>query len=902
MPTKESSIDEIVRLVNSKKKYPAIGIINGKPELAAIISKLVVNKDPRKTDINNPNSYYNLSESSFTSLSEKIQSNIEDSRNAQQLFPDLELAAQILVSSILSPKDMVTSEILYKMKSPVFCSELTSTLLKEFKNQCDTAYTVTKLLPQILREILFETGSYVFAVLPENAVDELINGSRTISVESLGSIVSPAGEAVSLGILGESFQTKKPSNAKIGLESFERNFYTAQRDPIAPCICEINNGEVTRLPSFMIEVSDNYHFLKLPELITTNAKNKVRSVISPRRISTESLSASKIEKLLYKSPPNQAVPLVSVPNSGQTKRKSIGRPLVLKFPSESVIPVCVPGNKREHVGYFVIIDEEGNPVSHLTNKKYLGDIQLQLGNPRGELSTFLLQRAKRNLAGKDNLSLTIPQATQIYASIIESDLIQRLKNGAYGRKTEIGQNNELYRIMLARALANQYTRMIYVPSELVTYFALKYHDSGIGKTLLDDLKILTSLRGILLFAKVMALTKNSIALTHVNMILDPSDPDPQRTIEIAMHELTKMRQQYFPLGINAPVDLVDWVQRAGLELTFEGHPALPQTKFEFETRNMQHTVPDSDLDELLRKQMLMAIGLTPETVDSGFQADFATTVLANNVLLSKRVTIIQDEFTPQLTNFTQIIARNDSIIRNKIIDLMKSNTGLLDRTATDEEKELFKENEDSYYLYMYDKFVDNVDLSLPKPDVTTIKSQIEAYDEYAETLEKTIDAWLNSDFMTTELIGELGSNIDAIKNTFKAFFLRRWQADNGFMLELSDIVTPDENGKATINLYEIMKEHNEGVVLSSIEFIKSLKPAEQAANTDLERLGTEPGSESPSENDGTEEDNFNMEEEPEVPEEEPEMPEEEPEASKEESETPEKDQEKNKEPNSSEKK
>jgi hypothetical protein len=363
-----------------------------------------------------------------------------------------------------------------------------------------------------------------------------------------------------------------------------------------------------------------------------------------------------------------------------------------------------------------------------------------------------------------------------------------------------------------------------------------------------------------------------------------------------------MRQQYFPLGINAPVDLVDWVQRAGLELTFEGHPALPQTKFEFETRNMQHTVPDSDLDELLRKQMLMAIGLTPETVDSGFQADFATTVLANNVLLSKRVTIIQDEFTPQLTNFTQIIARNDSIIRNKIIDLMKSNTGLLDRTATDEEKELFKENEDSYYLYMYDKFVDNVDLSLPKPDVTTIKSQIEAYDEYAETLEKTIDAWLNSDFMTTELIGELGSNIDAIKNTFKAFFLRRWQADNGFMLELSDIVTPDENGKATINLYEIMKEHNEGVVLSSIEFIKSLKPAEQAANTDLERLGTEPGSESPSENDGTEEDNFNMEEEPEVPEEEPEMPEEEPEASKEESETPEKDQEKNKEPNSSEKK
>lgn len=62
-------------------------------------------------------------------------------------------------------------------------------------------------------------------------------------------------------------------------------------------------------------------------------------------------------------------------------------------------------------------------------------------------------------------------------------------------------------------------------------------------------------------------------------------------LEIAIHEVLRMRQQYFPLGINSPTDLVDWVQRAGVEFSFEGHPGLPNTKFDFDIKNMQHTIP-----------------------------------------------------------------------------------------------------------------------------------------------------------------------------------------------------------------------------------------------------------------------------------------------------------------------
>ena len=55
-----------------------------------------------------------------------------------------------------------------------------------------------------------------------------------------------------------------------------------------------------------------------------------------------------------------------------------------------------------------------------------------------------------------------------------------------------------------------------------------------------------------------------------------------------------------------------------------------------------HIKPDTELEEELDKRAIMALGLTPEIVDTGFSPEFATTVVANNVLLAKRVIRIQE--------------------------------------------------------------------------------------------------------------------------------------------------------------------------------------------------------------------------------------------------------------------
>jgi hypothetical protein len=691
--------------------------------------------------------------------------------------------------------------------------------------------------------MLFTTGSYVNVVIPENIVDEIINGNRQISTESLNNLIRKKDNItgiVNVGILGKPGKV----STKSALERFAFNLSTESISSDTAIATDFNSQNI----NLGIEVTDNIQLLKLPKISEISTKNAINQV-NKKYIAKEAnnnLSTYEFSTIAYKGNSSNTEMFIALPDSRNAKRKAIGRPLVMKLPSESVIPVYVPGDEKNHVGYFVLNDIDGNPINKNSNNSndlnsgLAGLLQNGNNNQNQGLSSMLISKAKNNLTSNESVP-TIDHITKIYSSIVENDLIERLRNGIYGKDLTVGYNEEIYRIMLARALSNKYTRLLYIPKEYVSYFAFKYHENGVGKSYLDDVKILTSLRAILLFSKVMAQTKSSINVTHVGVTLDPNDPDPQKTIEMAAHEVVKMRQNYFPLGINTPTDLVDWIQRAGLEFSFEGHPGLPQTKFDFETKNLQHTLPDSDLDELLRKQTYMAFGLTPEVIDQGFNVEFATTIVSNNILLSKRVMQLQGEFTRQYTEWCVKLMHHDTEARKEFLTVLKDNKGSVEKNLTEEESQHLTENELSFYNDLLDRYIDNIQLDLPKPDETTVKNQTEAFDEYVEALDKAIGYWISSEIITNDVSGEVNSNIDSIKAVLKAHFVRQWMANNNFMSELSDVVTADEDGNPNLNVFDINKQHIESIGKSVLTFIKSLKPAKDAMNKDIANLNVEAG-------------------------------------------------------------
>ncbi len=828
---KDVSFSDVIKHANSGKKYPAVKLVKDNPEVAAVISKLVKHRDTSKFDLDKENSNHYINQSQLETISDGIKKNIVDSENIVQLFPDIELSIQILISSVLSPKDMANSSLIYKVEDPIVSNDLSTKINEIIRSHMNKYYKIENDLPVMLRDSLFTKGSYVKLIMPESIVDEVINYNK-LSTESLTDIFTKEFEG-SLGILGNMTTTTKRMTA---LESIMTANTTINYDS------KIDDSD-TRLKTALedlVDITDNYKLLKLPKVMSKIRSSKIKNIISNE---SSKITNLEISSALYKGSNKPSEHFMVIPEPTLAKRKSVARPLVMKLSPESIIPVYTPGDESNHVGYFILIDSDGNPVSVDTTTTCSNDLQSLLSDSKNSdsnsLSSLLISKAKNNLVGTKRTP-TMDQITSVYSSIIERNLVTRLRNGIYNTNLKVSDSQDIFRVMLARSLSDQFTRLVYVPVELVGFLAFKYNNNGTGRSYLDDVKILTSLRAMLLFSKVMAMTKNAINLTRVNMTLDPKDPDPEKTIEIAIHEISKTRQQYFPLGINSPVDLVDWIQKAGFEFSFEGHPGLPETKFDFETKNIQKDIPDSDLDELLRKQTYMTFGLSPEVVDNGFTGDFATTVIANNILLAKRIRQLQVTFSLYLSDIIKKITLSDPIMMKEITDIVMENKLAVENSIKGDDKPAYDEDSDAYITNMIEEHIEMLEIDLPQPDTVTLENLSESFDQYVDSLEKAIDAVISTDSITIEMTGDIADHIDSIKSIVKNYYIRRWMSVNGFLPELSEITTTDEDGNPSLDLFEISKDHIEGVVRSTMKLVAGMNPLKKAADADLEQLDAEP--------------------------------------------------------------
>lgn len=868
------SFRKIIDAANTGKRFPALSLIRDNAELAATISKLIPSIDPPKyseqgnREPNAPNAQM------FKNTSDRIAQNSADARTVLQILPDMELAAQILVSSILSPKDMITTELTYSLTEGLVSPDISAALIDVIKNYFETDYKIKPLLPKMLRDMLFETGSYPVAVIPENSIDELINGNHRISFEGLSDNINSDGSMKPVGLLGPAILKKPVPERKSGGLSME-SLSTYSPDKEIESRVTLESFFQKPVETFLT-VTDNCNLLKIPQINQKIREQRIKGMVGSKAL--ESINISGVDKrkmndremtsLVYKERNFNFKPISVLKTQEQLNRRSVGNPLVLHLPSESVIPVYVPGCVEEQVGFFVLIDGDGNPISRADDADYYQQLSSRL-NSNGSFPSAMLNNVKSQMNGFNPNNLDhINYSIKAYGDMVEQDLLARLRNGVYGNGVALAKNTEIYRLMFARALAKQHTQLLFVPVELMTYFAFKHTTEGIGQSLLEDMKILNSLRSMLLFANVMASLKNSIGRTEVKIKLDESDPNPQKTIETTMHEITRSRQQYFPLGLNSPTDITDWLQRSGFEFTFEGHPGLPDVSVDFGEKAAAYNKPDTELEELLRKKAIMATGLSPETVDASFQAEFATSIVTNNILLSKRVVQMQEQFMPQLTSHLRKCVMNSEKVIVGLRKVIEDNFDKLEMEVTEDgriildkikdgkagvsEKEHTATEKKSLVNSFLNEFIMNFEVSLPAPNSVTLDNQMAAMETYSKALDVSIEAWISEKFFTTENGGDIANQVSTVKEVLKAYFLRKWMSENGVMSELHSLTTLGYDGKPSVDIYQLQESHIEGLTKSLTKFMVGVSKVKEASNTVMQNIGgageppTDTGSESSS--------------------------------------------------------
>lgn len=831
-----------------------LSMTRANPQLAAALSKTTPGQYGASYDQSgNRTAVSNELYAFMQALQRRSQRNA-DADAVKKMLPDMELAEQIVVSSILSPKDMVTTELIYSASSDEFQADLLTSLINRLKQHFKVDYPIENDLMDMVREPLVTKGSYPVAVLPENAIDQLINGRRRPSMEGLTMrdleryYDSTTGAAKPIGILGPGVAAQENSSAGkfgVSMEAFNTQpKVMALEDMYLRCDEQVFGSPVDR----NIFITDNPLALKTKDVL---AYLKTKRVGRTYQTAMESvgldrvaaISDREIERFIVRKRPDNQKQVEEMPSQQEISRESVGLPLVIKFPTESVMPVHVPGNPQKHLAYYVVLDENGNPI-YSPETDILG--AGALNNQTSSAQSNLIQRAALNMGMADasrfdiNNHMHMQALVRVYGDMVERDLINRVRNGAVGMNVQISGNEEIYRLMLSRTLARRHTQVLYLPVEYMTYIAFKYGPDGIGRSLLDEQAMISMFRTTMLFAEVIGSIKNSMGRTKVSGTLPENDPDPLGTQEKIVHEIAMSRQLNLPTKNSQPADIMSFVQQAAFEFNFSGNPIVPDLKLEFEQVQSNYQKPDSDLSQNLRKSAIMGFGLSPETVDNGFNTEFATTAAANNVLLNKRVVMWQNQFCPQLTQHMRQHARFSEQLVKDLRKILEDNADkiLLDLEAP--ENSTINESAKKTLLvnYALQRFLQTFNVTLPQPSSVTLESQNSDLENYEKLVDLALEkAFISPDMLTETVAGKLSEQANALKALWKAYFMRRFMAEKGILTELSEILSVDNKQGGADDVGKEVVSHLQTLTRASVKMLAELKTNRDAADKDLAAIG-----------------------------------------------------------------
>lgn len=811
----------------------------------AVVSKLVKPSDAPAG--NRQNRSLNMPDASVLGrVAGRTATNNNDAKNLFQVHPDMDLARSILVSGILAPTDLVSVNLLYGLESNDLDDNLTGPMLRIIRDYFDNTYKIKKLLPEMLSDALFMKGAYPLLVMPETSIDFSINSSSKVTFESLGGEVDKNGWYRPYGALGipeangaykASFESMWDYNIP-SLESIEKERFSVFKG------FANKQGEKEELPG-KVYVTDNPTILSNPKLLEKLRKQRQGEIYGRRqkrhgqppagtttgmennvKVDTK-MTLNQAEKLFYVNRPSNAEPMQSILTPKQLSSRNRSNPLVMHLPSEAVIPIHVPGNPRQHIGYFILLDIAGNPLSIDFRDDYYTDIKNAMNTDAGT-SSHLLNVARRNMSGSTAWGNDeVDHLQRAYSQAVETDLLNRLRSGAVTGEYELSKSEEVFRLMFARSLAAKNTMLLYVPAELMTYIAFDYNEDGVGKSLLEDGKILGSLRSTLLFASTMGAVLNSIDGKNIKITLPEEDENPAETVAFQLGEYAKVNRAGFPVGVTNPTELINHLQNAGTVVTVTGNSAFPELEFDVQSREGIHKTMDKELDEELRRRHIQTFGLTPETMEASTGADFAATVINQHLMLLKRVIQYQDEFTPFLTDFVRRYTVNSGPLFDELLEVVKANVKYLPKDLKEAPEEFV------------DQFINLLNIDLPKPETNRLKDQMEGYQAYTDAITTAIDAYLKTEAFDAIQSQGLQDHMDAIKASLISMLQRKYLREKNILPELDIFNTIKEEDGPVFNLLDETQEHLEGVMLSIESYVKKMIAEGKKRQKRLEKQNAE---------------------------------------------------------------
>lgn len=719
-------------------------------------------------------------------LSQRAVQKLNDIENIYEILPDTETAETIMVSSILSPNDLITEELIWSVNGD-FPAEIGTVLMDLVREAFNKDYKINGYLSQIFREAIYRKGAYIFAIFPESAVDDIINAKTSLSEESYQNGFEKAISG--RGLLGNNEKKKETTSFENFFRYPSKIKATDKESIVHPNLLVTDNPDILKVPTMQKKVADE----RIRQAYGMESFGQYVSILNPKTMNRD--DNTQIVNTLYQDQTGVRAAVVQVNDNQNSSRGSIGRPLLKQMPFECCIPVHEPGDPDKHVGYFFLIDKNGNPVSKELeadnfNRLAQGSRQNIGVNAISSLISEMKYYEQGMCSFNENDKNLLDELESVYISLVERDLLARLNNGVYGDNVEIGKPQEIYRIMLARALMGMQTQLLFMPSSLVQYIAFEYDKFGMGVSLVGKARTLAAQRSTLIFANNMAMIRNSVPKQLATIKIDPAEADPWMVYEASLTKITEANAMSFMYHAITPETIENALNRAGWELRVEGHPDIPEHMIETDYKSGERPLIDDTVLEKTDKRWFMSLKVPPALIENSSELEFATQFVAQHALFNRVRREYANKGSAHLSDLVRKVVLADGA-------LLRSLTGFIRANVAQLPKHLQELAEGDTSIPIIKAFLEQLEVGLPQSNNERDKEQLEAFSSFKSKVEELIPLYFNRDDIALLLPeidieedpnGEIKMKVlDRIEDYIKAVVLRKWVADNGIFPEINEI-------------------------------------------------------------------------------------------------------------------
>lgn len=700
------------------------------------------------------------------------------------LAPEIKAAENIVIPSIMSPTDLKDSEITINSRSTLVDEEVNTRISSLLHDHFNNTLKLSNKIPEWIKEALYGAGSAPILVLPITEIDTIMNdpsailskttitGNSTESLlitnEKLNKLINFEKESV-FGIADSAHKTihskkniKDFSELRPAIESLITNFISEtgsstkksnMTDASYNLEDKFKNGTYSELKTFAEEAIEAISIVDNPDILKVDKakKNKKKADLSQKII-----IHYKTQSLITLNPESKA---------------SLGNPVVYELPAESVVPVFTPGTPTDHIGYFICLDEFGNPI-HIDSTA----LDRDLGNARrtspnnlyksfGVDKHFHLGETRDPKRERDILM------NGIYETIINHHLQDRLKESGFDN-AYIGATENVYRCLFARYLSNRRTKLLFVPKDFMTYFCFKYNDDGTGRSQIEDIKFILSLKVTLLICRMMASMNNAINRKRINVNFTEDMGDPIQFIEMLKKDAIDKSIVNFTYDVT---DITRTLAQRALTVNAKGVPGAENFDITTEPNEQNNIKPDESLMDDINNMMILSLDVTPSAMNLLSENEFSRSVASNNLFFSRKISAKQKIVCEKVKRYIQIYISMSQDLKDQIKDILKQGASNKDDKSVKPEFNDDGTVDDTNLDEVVSDIIQQIETSLPSPDVAPNKTEFEELDAMISSISTALEAVFDNDLNSDDPIAALRAVVksDLIRDYMKRIGISR---------------------------------------------------------------------------------------------------------------------------------